>query len=105
MRLEFRILGHLEVLDADTRLALPAPKVRTLLLRLLVDAGEPVSVDSLIDALWDDTPPASAEKLVQVYVSQLRKALGAAVLRTTPTGYQLDVVPPQLDAHRFADLL
>jgi predicted ATPase/DNA-binding SARP family transcriptional activator len=105
MRLEFRILGHLEVLDGDTRLELPAPKVRTLLLRLLVNAGEPVSVDSLIDALWDDTPPASAEKLVQVYVSQLRKALGASLLRTTPNGYQLDVSPSQLDAHRFADVL
>lgn len=105
MGLEFRILGQLEVLDGDTRLELPAPKVRTLLLRLLVNAAEPVSVDSLVDALWGDTPPASAEKLIQVYVSQLRKALGASVLSTTPIGYQLDVDPPQLDAHRFADLL
>lgn len=105
MTLEFRVLGQLEVADDGTELHLAAPKLRVLLLRLLTDVGGPVSVDAIVDALWGDTPPASAAKLVQVYVSQLRKALGAAALLTAPTGYRLAVDPAQLDAHRFTDLL
>ena len=34
-----------------------------------------MSADELIDGLWGDDPPASAAKNLQLYVSQLRKAL------------------------------
>ena len=50
-------------------------KPRALLAVLALHAGTAVSTDRLIDALWGERPPATATKLVQLYVSQLRKAL------------------------------
>ncbi|CRK61986.1 Transcriptional regulator [Alloactinosynnema sp. L-07] len=105
MTVEFRVLGPLDVLDSGGSLHLSARKPRTVLLRLLVEAGSPVPADALADALWGDLPPANAAKLVQIYVSQLRKVLGAETIRTVSVGYLLDITPEQLDTHRFAHLL
>ena len=98
--MDFRILGPLEVWDAGEPLELGAGKQRTLLAVLLLDAGSTVSTDRLIEALWDDAPPASAVNSVHVYVSQLRKVLSARVI-TRPHGYAIEVAPAELDVHRF----
>ena len=71
--MEFRVLGPLEVVDGDTVLALPAGRRRALLTLLAVHANEVVSVDRLVDELWGESAPASAAKIVQVYVSDLRR--------------------------------
>jgi DNA-binding SARP family transcriptional activator/pimeloyl-ACP methyl ester carboxylesterase len=62
-----------------------------MLARLLLDAGRAVAVDELIDALWGEEPPDSAVKMIHVYVSQLRKALPAGVLRTRAPGYAVEL--------------
>ncbi|MFC7614408.1 BTAD domain-containing putative transcriptional regulator [Actinokineospora soli] len=98
-------MGPLEVHRPGGRSDLPARKPRLVLLRLLVGAGKPVATDALADALWGDEPPANSAKLVQIYVSQLRKAIGAESIRTLPGAYLLAAAPEQVDAHRFADLL
>ena len=87
--IEFRILGPFEVLEHDRALALGGPKVRALLAVLLLHRGEVVSTDRLIDALWGEHASATAAKTVQVYVSNLRKALGDGVLITRGRGYVL----------------
>ncbi len=74
--MEFRILGPLEVVDGDRRIPLGGRKRRALLAMLILRRQQVVSVDELIDALWGDDPPKTAEHSVQVYVSELRKALG-----------------------------
>ena len=72
---------------------------------LLLNAGESVSTDRLIDALWGERPPETAGKALQVYVSQLRKALGSEngsrMLVTRPPGYALEVSDDALDVHVF----
>ena len=79
--MDFRILGPLEVV-ADGRVArLNAAKPRALLAILLLRAGEPIPSDRLIEDLWAGRPPATAVKVLQAYVSQLRKALGKDVDR------------------------
>ena len=45
---------------------------------LALNEGSPVSAERLIDGLWENEPPATAPKMVQVYVSQLRKALAGS---------------------------
>jgi DNA-binding SARP family transcriptional activator len=102
--MEFRILGPLEVVDQGRRLPLGAAKQRALLAVLLLHANEVVSSDRLIDGLWGDQPPETAAKVVQVYVSQLRKALGeeGRVLTRAP-GYLLRTAPEELDLQRFED--
>ena len=103
--IDFRILGPVEAYSAGRRLALGGGKQRSLLAVLLVHAGETVSVDRLIDALWGEDPPASAANSVHVYVSQLRKALGPAALETRGHGYALAVPRDAIDARRFERLL
>jgi len=103
--MDFRILGPLEVVDEGHVVALAAAKPRALLAILLLHAGEPVSSDRLIEDLWAGRPPATAAKVLQTYVSQLRKALGNGVIVTGPTGYALRVEPGGLDLHRFERLV
>jgi len=104
---ELRILGPLEVIEEGHSLALAAGKQRALFAILLLHANEVVSRDRLIDELWGERTPASAAKSVQIYVSQLRKALGAADTRllTRPNGYELLVEDRELDLDRFQDLV
>ena len=99
--MEFRILGPVEVGGVD----LPAAKVRALLVRLLLDPNRVVPADTLVDDLWDDAPPATASKTLQVYVSQLRKALGEGRVETAHGGYRLRVEPGELDAAEFEALV
>ena len=66
---EYGILGQLQISRGGGDVALTAPKVRALLLVLLVNHDRVVSVARLIDAVWPDVVPATASKLVQVYVS------------------------------------
>src|SRR5215218_7907945 len=103
---EYRILGALEVVDAEGRIvAVTASKQRALLASLLVRANEPVAADQLVDALWGERPPPSAPKLLQVYVSHLRRALGNGAVRTGARGYLVSVGADQLDAAVFERLL
>ena len=103
--IEFRVLGSLEVVDQDGPVALGGPKQRALLAILLLHRGEPVSSDRLIDEIWGGEPPASANKIVQGYVSNLRKVLGDGLLVTEGRGYVLRVEPGQLDVDRFETLV
>ena len=103
--MEFRILGPLEVWDGGGGVAIPRRQQRVLLATLLVRAGEVVSVDRLVDDLWGEHPPAAAVGGLQNTVSQLRKLLGAEVLRRQPPGYLLDVAADAIDARRFERLV
>jgi DNA-binding SARP family transcriptional activator len=101
MTTEFRILGPLEAVDEGRRLAIGSAKQRALLAILVLHANEVVSTDRLIDGIWGAQPPQTAPKIVQVYVSQLRKALGQDRLVTRAPGYLLRVEPDELDAERY----
>jgi YVTN family beta-propeller protein len=75
-----------------------------LLAVLLLHRGEPVSSDRLIDEIWGERAPASATKLVQGYVSNLRKVLGDGRLVTRGRGYVLRVESGETDVDRFEAL-
>jgi YVTN family beta-propeller protein len=103
--IEFHLLGSLEALEDGVPIGLGAPRQRALLTMLLIHRGRTVSADSLIDALWGETPPPSAVKIVQGYVSNLRRTLGGAVLSTAGHGYRLSVEPESTDLDRFERLV
>jgi YVTN family beta-propeller protein len=103
--MDFRVLGPLEVAEDGRTVPLGGAGQRTLLAALLVHANETVSVSRLTDALWAGRPPETATKIVQLYVSQLRKAIGAERLLTRPGGYLLELGPGELDAARFERLV
>src|SRR5437588_318041 len=102
--MEFRILGPLEVLSDGQALDLGGQKQRALLALLLLEANRPVSRDRLIDALWEEEPTATAQKAIQVYVSQLRKLLGKERLLTRAPGYLLHAEADELDLTDFRRL-
>ena len=104
--MELRILGPLEVAGENGPVDLRAAKHRRLLAALTLARGRACSADALVDAVWGMSPPASARKLLQVYVSQLRKTLPTReALVTTPGGYALRCEQVSLDADRFEGLL
>jgi DNA-binding SARP family transcriptional activator len=99
----FGILGSLEVSDGDVRLDLAPGRQRALLALLVLHANEPVSADRLIEALWAGVPPASAQKVLQGYVSQLRRVLPADTIATRGSGYELRA--DNTDAREFEGLV
>jgi DNA-binding SARP family transcriptional activator len=111
--MEYRILGPLEVREADRVISLRGTRQRELLAVLLLHANEIVSSDRLIDDLWEGDPPPTATKMIQNGVSQLRKLLepeeaGAAGVEqrlvTRSPGYLLRIGPGELDSDRFERL-
>jgi DNA-binding SARP family transcriptional activator len=101
---EFRILGPLEVLEDGRQLDLGGAKQRALLAMLLLHANEVLSQDRLIEAVWEEQPPETAPKALQVYISRLRKTLGKERLETKARGYLLRVAEGELDLERFQRL-
>lgn len=107
-----RILGPVEADAGGEPLELGAPRQRALLGILAIHANEVVSLDRLIDLLWDERPPAAAIGSIQAYVSNLRRILEpgraarqpASVIVTQAPGYVLRVGPDAIDARRFERL-
>jgi ABC-type transport system substrate-binding protein/DNA-binding SARP family transcriptional activator len=104
--MEFGMLGPLEVREGSNEVVLGGPKQRKLFARLLVDRNRVVSLDSLIETLWPDGVPSDPAHQVQVYVSQIRKALGlhGGALETVPPGYRLRTQLQGVDLDRFESL-
>ncbi|HEX7473011.1 MAG TPA: BTAD domain-containing putative transcriptional regulator [Candidatus Limnocylindrales bacterium] len=94
------MLGPLEVLVDGVPLRLGGPRARTLLAALLIETGRFVSRDRLIDELWGDEPPATAENALQVQIASLRRLLPGRV-ETHGTAYRLVAGPDEIDARRF----
>ena len=103
--LAFRILGPFEVVDGDRPVVVGGPKLRALLAVLVLHRGEVVSTDRLIDALWGERASGTAAKTVQVYVSNLRRALGDGLVVTRGGGYALVTDGCEVDAERFGALV
>ena len=105
MALEVRVLGPVALLGDDGVVSLPAKHAR-LLAALAIADGRALGIDELVEAVWDGAAPVSARKLVQVYVSQLRKTLPAgSAITTRGSAYAIDLAPEALDAKRFERLV
>ena len=96
------LLGPVEAYIDGRPVALGARKQRALLAMLALEAGRTVSADRLAEGLWGETLPSSAPKMVQHYVSQLRR-LGADIA-TRGRGYEL-TLNGELDRDRAERLL
>src|SRR5207244_10834425 len=94
--MDFRILGQLEVRGTEGELSVGGGKQRALLALLLIHRNELLSTGRLLGELWDERPPASAAKILQNYVSQLRRVPGHDRLQTRGRGYALRRAPSEL---------
>ena len=106
--MQIRLLGSVDVELNGSPVKLAGPKQRAVLAMLALSANESVSLDRLVEGLWGEEPPSSAPKMVQQYVSQLRRLLaddGAARIATRNGGYALEVERDAVDALRFEALV
>ncbi|OJF12654.1 AfsR/SARP family transcriptional regulator [Couchioplanes caeruleus] len=102
--MRFGILGPLTITDGDVEVAVTAGRDRTVLAMLLLHEGRIVSLHELIDAVWENDPPATARGQLQTCVSRLRRLLAPGVIRTDPAGYGIVLVAHELDLHLFIRL-
>ena len=103
--MEFALLGPLTVVDGGSDVTPARPKQRALLALLLLRRGEVVPGAQLIEALWGDEPPGTAQTALHGHVSALRKLVGPDRIRTRPPGYLLDVPAGEVDLGRFEALV
>ena len=104
--MDVRLLGPLEVDLGDGPVDLGPRKQRAVLAMLALEAGRTVSADRLAAGLWGEEPPSSAPKMVQLYVSHLRRVLdGDASITTRGRGYELQLPEETVDTVRFERLL
>lgn len=104
----YRDLGPLEVWEDGTSLEIGGRTSRAVLALLLINAGRPVPVSKIIDALWEQQVPPAARQTVYYLVHCLRGVLQSAhteVLHTRAGGYVLDVETAEVDSRSFLDLL
>ncbi|MBO3752439.1 AAA family ATPase [Streptosporangiaceae bacterium NEAU-GS5] len=101
-----RVLGQLGA-DVGGRPADLGPALqRAIIARLACAGGDVVSTDRFVEDLWEGQPPPKALAALQVYISNLRRALEpgraprtpATVLVTAPPGYRLDLPYDAVDA-------
>jgi YVTN family beta-propeller protein len=97
------ILGSLQVRENGRQLSIGSGRQRALLALLVLHNGETVSSDRLVDALWGERPPATAAKVLQGYVSQLRRVLPEGAIETRGSGYALRAA--ETDASTFEALI
>ncbi|HZN73769.1 MAG TPA: BTAD domain-containing putative transcriptional regulator [Micromonosporaceae bacterium] len=111
--MEFHLLGPVEIrVDGHHRSAGP-PKQRAVLAALLVDARTPVLVDTLIDRVWGDGPPAVVRNALYSHVARIRHLLANARSITgmrvgverRSGGYVLDVDRDRIDLFRWRRLI
>src|SRR5436305_686773 len=104
----FRLLGPLEVTDGDGPVRIGSGRQRSVLVMLLLHRNAVVASDRLVDAVWGEAPPATAGKVLQNAVGQLRRALEdreGLRLQTVGGGYSLRVGSGELDVERFEELV
>ncbi len=89
-RMQFGVLGPLEVDAGGGPIALGGPKQRAVLAHLILRANELVPAETLVDEIWADEPPEKARNVIQTYVSHLRKALGRDRIQSQAPG-----LPPE----------
>jgi DNA-binding SARP family transcriptional activator len=105
--LEFGVLGPLQLSVEGTPVPLGPPKQRAVLAMLVINRNRPVGVESLINAVWGESPVPAARASIQTHVSNLRRLLGDAgvdphtVLASAPPGYRLTVADGDCDLGRF----
>ncbi|NUW32510.1 tetratricopeptide repeat protein [Nonomuraea sp. SMC257] len=107
MTVTFHVLGPLEVRTSGQPVRISGKKPRLLLATLLLDAGGVVGADQLVEVLWPERPPRSAQANLRTYVSSLRTDLGeeGRCLRGNGSGYAIDVPEGALDLLVFEELV
>ena len=94
------MLGPVEVVVAG-QISTLRPLECSLLAALVAHLDRVVSIDRLVEALWDGAPPLSARNRVQALVSGLRRVVGADAVVTVAPGYVIRADAVDVDLVAF----
>lgn len=107
--MEFRVLGALEVTEEGRQLNIGGLRQQIVLAVLVLNANQSVTPDRMVEAIYDDDPPATARSQVQICISALRRLFSAhghpEAIVTTRQGYMLRVPDDAIDMRRFEKLV
>jgi DNA-binding SARP family transcriptional activator len=103
--LSVRLLGHVSAHRGGRRVDVSGAQRLAMLSVLALRAGERVSSADLIDGIWEEQAPDQARHALHVYVSELRRALGADAIETRRGGYRLCVAEERVDALLFEQMV
>src|SRR4030088_2649917 len=98
---EVNVLGPLQVRVEGREVRITSAKQRTVISLLACRIGMAASNGELIEALWADAAPRTAQKGLQLCVSNLRRLLPEGSIDTTAYGYRLAISPEAVDIVRF----
>ncbi|MFC7534610.1 BTAD domain-containing putative transcriptional regulator [Actinoplanes sp. GCM10030250] len=111
--MEFRLFGEVQLAAAGRPLDTGTPRQQAVLAALAVEAGRAVAIETIVDRVWGDNPPAEARNVLYSHVSRIRRMLKQAAasgdgtvvrLERRHAGYLLDADPDLIDLHRFVRL-
>ena len=107
MLVDVGLLGPVELLSGGRPLVVGSAQRQLVLAALAVDAGRAVPMETLIDRVWGERPPAQVRAAVYTRISHLRGVLAGAdcQLALTPGGYLLRIDPDRVDLVRFRGLV
>ncbi|GAA2623433.1 AfsR/SARP family transcriptional regulator [Paractinoplanes durhamensis] len=110
--MELRLFGPVEINAYGNVIDVGPPQRRKVLAALAIEAGRPVSAETLIDRVWDEEPPNSPRRALHAHISHIRRAIGCVttdaekpvrVVRLSGE-YMLDIAPERVDMCRFQHL-
>jgi DNA-binding SARP family transcriptional activator/tetratricopeptide (TPR) repeat protein len=109
--MRFVILGATALSVGGEQISLGTAKQRALLALLLYHVGEPVTVDTIVEHLWDRGDPREYRGSLYSMVSRARAVLNrverphALVRLSGINAYRLEIDPDLIDFHRFRRLV
>jgi DNA-binding SARP family transcriptional activator/Tfp pilus assembly protein PilF len=104
-QLRVGLLGPLEVWLGGTPVPVYGDRARVVLATLALSHGQAMAVPAIAQRVWNDQQPASVHGSIASHVTRLRSVLGKSAIRTTDTGYLLDIAADQVDVLRFRRLI
>ncbi len=84
----------------------PGGRVRRSILGLLaLRTGRAIDADTLIDQVWNGSPPSTARASLQMHITQIRRSLAVdGLIVTDGGGYRLNLAETRIDVRRFSSL-
>jgi DNA-binding SARP family transcriptional activator len=105
--MRFAVLGPVRAWRGEAELDVGQPQQRAVLAALLVREGAQATLGELIDDVWGEEAPATADRVMRNYIYRLRQVLGrdgTGHIRSAGGGYVLPA-GPQCDLARFTRLV
>lgn len=103
--LEIELLGPLQIRRNGRAVAVPGPRLQSVVMILALSANRPVPVEVIADRLWGERMPHRVKPTLQTYAARLRQHLGQHTIHTYPGSYLLRVDPDRVDGLRLACLV